>query len=42
MKFSAIISVLVNARDVFTSGSEVLFCQACEQSVVTQQLFKVT
>jgi len=27
---------------MFTSGSEVLFCQAYEQSVVTQQLYKVT
>jgi hypothetical protein len=42
VKFSANSSVLVNARDMFTSGSEALFCQACEQSVVTRQLFEVT
>jgi len=42
VKFSTSICMLVNAKDMFTCGSEVLFCQAYEQSVVTQQPYKVT
>lgn len=40
--FSSNISMLLNARDMFTSGSKVLLCEACEQSVVMQQLLEVT
>lgn len=42
VKFSASVSMLVNAREMFTSASEILLCQTYEQSVVKQQLYKVT